>query len=124
MNVTFGTGCCTYEYIYYKKFNIWHLTIKTIGSFLFNFQKGHGHLDCMALITTNPDLVDLNYKLVIKTGFTYFRTHNGSKAKMAIEIKKSDDDIDLEFSVTGHLRPGAISLNALVRYSKGLCGNV
>lgn len=88
--------------------------------FCFDFQKGHGHLDCKALIKTNPGgLVDLNYKLVIRTGFTYFRTHNGSKAELLIEIKKSDDDIDLKFSVTGYLRSGAITLNSLVRYSKG-----
>lgn len=83
------------------------------------FQKGQGHLDCKATIKTNPHLKDDHHKLVVRTGFTYFRTYNGSKSDLLVEIKKDDDDIDLKFSLAAFLSSGAVLLSSVVRYSKG-----
>uniref|UniRef100_A0A1B6I431 Vitellogenin domain-containing protein n=1 Tax=Homalodisca liturata TaxID=320908 RepID=A0A1B6I431_9HEMI len=81
-----------------------------------NIQKGYRHLDCKMVLKTNPLVRDDSHKLIIRSEL-YYKTHNGSRADLEIEIKKADDDIDLKFSVMTHQTSGAISLTSIIRYS-------
>lgn len=82
------------------------------------FQRTYGHLDCKAVIRTNPSSSG-DYKLMVKTELTFHRTHNGSKADILLETKKLDDDIDLKFVMGLQLAPGMLSIGSNIRYAEG-----